>query len=338
MAVIAVVVLGAGGWWVMKTRAETETRTRLAEAKRKADEEEKIRVDAAAKAEQERLNKLSAQLRGELAEYKVAWEVLEREERNAERRLSELKSDTRNLRDVPANKVAELQALLLAQQDYYDWLSDTLARNPARVARGRAEEMLSGKQFDLAQAAVHELKAAIDQLKQELPKERAARLAVEGPVSIRTDAQASWTLTDAFDRTHTGQGPAQVDHVAFGPARIEFTMTEWPVQVETPLVSRSQPNVVVLDYTSPRLIAIRDALRAKAKADAKQAEQARQAEAARVAAETKRQAKLAEQARQAEAEEARRQADDAEIARRKALEREQQEQLRRLEARGNGGY
>src|SRR6478609_4873863 len=120
VAVIAVVVLGAGGWWVLKTRAETETRTRLAEAKRKADEEEKVRVDAAAKAEQERLNKLSAQLRGELAEYKVAWEVLEREERNAERRLSELKSDTRNLRDVPAGKVAELQALLLAQQDYYD--------------------------------------------------------------------------------------------------------------------------------------------------------------------------------------------------------------------------
>jgi hypothetical protein len=191
---------------------------------------------------------LSAQLRGELAEYKVAWEVLEREEHNAERRLSELKSDARNVRDVPVNKVAELQALLLAQQDYYDWVSDTLARDPARVARSRADELLSAKQLDLAQVAVGELKAALGRLNEEIPKQRAARLAIEGSLAIRTEAQVAWTVTDAFGRVRTGKGSAQIDHVAFGPARVELTKALWPSRVETPLISRAQANEVVADF------------------------------------------------------------------------------------------
>ena len=260
VALIAVAVLGAGGWWVMKTRAEKAEAARIAaeakaeqerkaeearlaaEAKRQADEQEKARVD-----------KLSAQLRGELAEHKVEWEAIEREEHVAERRLAELKSDTRNLKDAPAGKVAEMQAQLQAQQDYHAWLSETLARHPARIARSRAEELLSARDADLAQPAVAELKSALARLGEEIAQERKARLAIEGRLSIRTSPGVAWTLTDAFERTRTGQGPAEVDRVAFGPARIEFTKPFWPARTEKALISRGQANEVVTEMTGYNL-------------------------------------------------------------------------------------
>ena len=80
-----------------RIEALTAEQARLAaEARRQAEEAEKLRVAVAERAEQERQEKLVAELRGELAEYKVKWEALEREERSAERRLADVKSDVRS--------------------------------------------------------------------------------------------------------------------------------------------------------------------------------------------------------------------------------------------------
>lgn len=78
VAVIAIIVLAGGGWFVLKTRAENAEKARLA---------------AAAKAEGE---KIRLQLRTIVAEAKIAWEIAEREERDAERRTSELRSELRS--------------------------------------------------------------------------------------------------------------------------------------------------------------------------------------------------------------------------------------------------
>jgi hypothetical protein len=263
VAVVAVVLLGAGGWFVMKTRAENAEAARVAaEAKAEGERQaaaaqvEKDRLDQAARFEAEekkkaeeneriRLEKLTAQLRADLAETKVAWEAFEREERAAERRLAELKSDLRSMRDAPAGRMAEAQAAASAQQDYYQWLSDTLARHPAKVARGRAEELLSARQPDEAKAAIAELTTQLRALESEIPRQRTALLDLDGEIILQTNPEATWTLTDAFGQVHRGQGPAQLKDVAVGTARLAITADPWGERRSTTVISRSK--AVTLD-------------------------------------------------------------------------------------------
>jgi len=84
--VIAVLVLAAGGWFVLKTRAENAENARLA------------------KAGSERVNALKTSLRTKLAEARVDWEAHESKLQDAERRANELKSELRGLRDAPRLK------------------------------------------------------------------------------------------------------------------------------------------------------------------------------------------------------------------------------------------
>jgi hypothetical protein len=257
VALIAVLVLGAGGWWVMKTRAEKAEQARIAaeakaeadrkaaeakaeadrraaeekriaEEKKRAEEEEKARLAAAAKAEQERLDRLTGQLRGELAGFKVRWEALEKEERNAERRLSELKSDLRSLRDPQPGVLAEAQALAAAQQEFYDWLSGTLARHPARIARSKAEELLAARQPDEAAKVMDELRAGFAELEAEVPRQRNVMTSVRGALSLITAADATWTITDAFGQTRSGEGSARIEGLAVGRARLQLRKPLWP--------------------------------------------------------------------------------------------------------------
>ncbi len=269
VAVIAIALLGAGGWFVMKTRAENAEKARLAaeaqaeaarriaeaqaEAQRqaaaaKADQErlaEVARLDAerkrqAEEAERVRLEKLSAQLRADLAEAKVSWEAIEREERTAERRLTELRSDLRSMRDQPAGRQAEAQALASAQQDYYTWLSDTLARHPARIARTRAEELLSARQPDDARAAVQEFAASLRTLEQEIPRQRSTLLDLDGEFALKTNPDATWSLTDAFGRTRAGKGPVEFKDVAIGRAEVRISKNGWPARAESVQIKRSE--------------------------------------------------------------------------------------------------
>jgi hypothetical protein len=277
VAVIAIAVLGAGGWWVMKSRAQNNEKARIAaearaeaerkaaaekadterrteearlaaEAKRQALEEEKARLAAAEKAAQERIEKLTGQVRSDLAAGKIEWEAIEREERNAERRLSELKSDLRSLRDPAPGKLAEAQTLVAAQQDYYNWLSGTIARHPARVARSRAEELLSARQPDAAMAAVREFGSALRQLESEIPRQRESLLDLNGELTIKTHPDATWTLTDAFGRTRTGRGVVQFNDVAVGAAEVTLTRTRWPERKESVVVRSTRPATLEAEF------------------------------------------------------------------------------------------
>jgi hypothetical protein len=271
VALIAIIVLGAGGWWVMKTRAEAAETARLAaaakadqerqaemariaaEAKRRADEEDKARIVAAEKAEQHRLETLMGQLRGELAEYKIGWEAVEKEERNAERRLAELKSDLRSLRDASPGQMAEAQAVVLAQQSYYDWLGDILPRHPAKVARSKAEELLAARQPDAAQTALAEVRTAMNELDRQIRQTRDQLLDIDGELVLHTDDDVSWSLTDAFGRTRSGRGPARLDGLAVGLGRIQLTKPRWPAREEKFQIRRDQPVELVAEHQSQTL-------------------------------------------------------------------------------------
>lgn len=235
VAVLAVLTLAAGGWFVLKTRAENAEKARLAveakleaerlaEAKRQADEQEKIRLAAAEKADRERQDKLVAEQRTELAAARIAWESWEKEERNAERALAELKGELRSLRDAPAGRTNELQARVAAAQRYYDWLTKHLEQHPARLARAKVEELLSARMTQEAGAALLELKNALAALARDVPAQRTAQLALVGSVAIKSEPSGlAWTLVDAFGRTQSGTTPATANGVAPGTARVTFS-------------------------------------------------------------------------------------------------------------------
>lgn len=258
---VATIMLAAGGWWAMNTRAENAEKARAAEvaaaeaAKQKAREaaeaaEEKARELAEAKAAQARTDRKFAQLKGALAEHRIAWDVVEAEERTSAQRLSELKSDLRGLRDGGSPERAELQARVAAQEAYHGWLAAELLRHPAKVARAKAEEFLASRQLPEAEAAVAELGSALAGLDQAIAGRKVTMLAIEGDAEVVTNSDAEWRLRDALGRIQSGKGPAKLKAVAFGPGSVEFKRAEWPDLRKEFRLAAGKPAVV--DGTYPK--------------------------------------------------------------------------------------
>jgi hypothetical protein len=209
VALIAVVVLGAGGWWVVKTRAEKAEQARiaaeaerLAEARRQAAEAEKARLAA------EKVRRTS-QLRTELAAARVAWEALEKRLQAAERRTSEAKGEARSFRDGPAWKKAELSALAHRHELFSNWLNEYLADHPAKVARVTAEQLVSDGLLDEAATAIEQMKQEMQAL-QEFLAERAQAM-LEGTAEVVVESKPAgvkFVFTDAYGRTMEGTTPA----------------------------------------------------------------------------------------------------------------------------------
>ncbi|MDP2137125.1 MAG: PEGA domain-containing protein, partial [Candidatus Didemnitutus sp.] len=194
VAVIAVAVLGAGGWFVMKTRTEN------AEAAQ------------AAKTEADRLAALKTSLRSKLAEVRVDWEAHESDLQDAERRANELKSELRGLREAPAMKKAELSAQVTAHELYAKWLKSHLLRHPAKLARVRAEELLQAGAPDEASTVMGEITAALKELAEDITYRR--QYFFETSTSLRLHSKPEgvlWLLTDAYGRTREGTTPAQLE-------------------------------------------------------------------------------------------------------------------------------
>jgi hypothetical protein len=255
VAIIALAVLGAGGWWVMKTRAENAEKARLAvehaqkaaaekaEAERQAQlakekaEQEKLAQVAAEKAEKERLEKLFTSLRSRMAELNVAYDALMRVEQAAERELSELKSQERDLareqKAAPTPELRRLSAQVRAQDRLVGWLRDTLPTHPAKVSRAKTEEFLSARAVDDAAAAITAYADAIAQLKKEIAEAR-LDLAVTGSLKLSANLEgATWQLVDAFGVDRTGAAPAELDDVALGKGNLTFRRQGWPDQKYT---------------------------------------------------------------------------------------------------------
>lgn len=182
VALLAVAVLGAGGWWVVKTRAEKAEQARIAaEAKAEAD-----RKAAAEKAEAERVDKLQVSLRAEVAELRARWEIFERAERDAERAATEARSELRSLRDAPAGRQRELELRAEATADYAQWLTDHLVRHPARTLRARVEELVSARAVDEASPLVEQLKAGMATLESEIRAAQDQRLNITGTLRVES--------------------------------------------------------------------------------------------------------------------------------------------------------
>lgn len=162
VALIAVLLLAAGGWWIANTRAANAERAAAAE--RLAEEEVR---------EKERQDSAFARLRAEQAEAKIRWEAFERELQTADRRLSELRSDLRNTRDLPAPRVAELEAQMSAQNAYVGWLQPWVTAHPAKTQLARLDALLSARSVDDASETGAELARALTAAGEELAERRA---------------------------------------------------------------------------------------------------------------------------------------------------------------------
>ena len=194
VAFIAVFALAAGGWFVMKTRA---------------DNAEKARV---AKAEDERINALKTSLRTNLAEARVDWEAHESELQDAERRANELKSELRGLRDAPPEKKAELSAQVTAQELYTRWLKNHLLRHPAKLARIRAEELLQSGAHDEAVKVVEEITAGIATLVNDINYRRDYFFKTTMSLRLQSKPEGvEWFVNDAYGRVHAGKTPARLE-------------------------------------------------------------------------------------------------------------------------------
>ncbi len=209
VALIAVAVLGAGGWWVMKTKAENAERARLAaeaaqvaEVKRLADEAEKMRLAA-------EKSKRTSQLRTELAAARVASEAVENRLRAAERRTSETKSELRSLRDAPAWKKAELSAVAHRHELFSGWLNEHLADHPAKIARVTAEQLVSDGLLDEAAAAIAEMQQEMQSLAEFMAERSQDMLDGTSEVAIHSKpVEVKFIFTDAYGRTTEGTTPA----------------------------------------------------------------------------------------------------------------------------------
>ncbi len=207
VSVVAILLLGAGGWYVMKTRAENAEAARLAaEALQKKEADER--------AEAARLANLKTSLRTRLAEARVEWEANESILQDAERRASELKSELRGLRDAPAAKKAELSAEVTAHDLYARWLKNHLLRHPAKLARVQAEEMLQAGALDETSAAVEQVFTALGELNDEIEDRRHYFFISTTDLRLHTKPEGvRWILTDPYGRTQEGKTPAQLTNL-----------------------------------------------------------------------------------------------------------------------------
>lgn len=284
VAVIAVAVLGAGGWFVMKTRAETEAKIRIAaeakaEAERQAAQQlaaaqaEKDRQAAAAReeaearrvateqekarnaAETERVNKSIAMLRSQLAEAKILWSAIEQVARSEEQRASSLRSEERDLeRQGRVSAAARTRAELAAQEALAQWLGDILLRHPTRIALVQAEELVAARSPEEAQAALERGKLQLQELEAQLAKKRRELFVLTTSVSVAADpAAASWELTDAYGEVHRGQGQREVAGLPFGRSSIRFSLADYPDKRFEFTVAREANKPLTATFVAPRV-------------------------------------------------------------------------------------
>jgi len=284
VAVIALAVLGAGGWFVMKTRAENAAQAQraaeqkvaaearaaaekaeqerkaeearvAAEQKRQADEAERARIAA----EQERRDRALALQRSKLAQLNVQAEALFRDEpTRAARRLNELKTDERALsREKESTALARLRAQLDAQQGYVDELETILSRHPAKSTQAQATELVSARELDAAGEAIALFATQLeklDELIRELKKE--ADNAIFGTLQVENAyADVRWTFTDAFGEKFSGSTPQTLSNLGVGTGTFESTRPGWPVARQSVVIRRAATVRIATDFR-PALLTV----------------------------------------------------------------------------------
>ncbi len=249
VAIIAVALLGVGGWWVMKTKAENEEKARVAAEVAAAAKAESERVERLAreKAEQERLTaeaektrqeKLLAETSARLADLRITWDAVEQEIRKSDRRLNELRSDERSLANAakagPTPDLLRLRAEIAAQVAFHDWLESEISRHDAKVLRAQAEAMVAVRQYDEAARIAGQASEAQAKLDRAIAETRAQMLALTGSLAVTVaPAAAEWSLTDAYGETHRGRGAGELSSIPWGPVTFTTNLPGYkPKQIE----------------------------------------------------------------------------------------------------------
>lgn len=250
VAGIALLMLVVGGWWVVNTRAKNAERAHLEAA---ADAEAAAaRADAERVAEEEkaRHEALNATLRAQLAEARIKWEIFDREAQDAERRLTELKSDVRSARDLPAAQRAELDAQLFAQQSYVDWLHPHLLRHPAKALLAKLDALLSARAVEEAAEAGAELAEELVAAEIELAARKRELLAISAPLHITSEPPGlAYELRDSYGRLSAGKTPFEM-HAPLGAATVKISRPGWPDQVRELVIRRGESAEVKTEFAS----------------------------------------------------------------------------------------
>ncbi len=210
VAIVAILLLGGGGWWLMKVRSENAEKARI--------EAEQLRL---AEEEQARLAALAVKVRTQLAEYKIIWEVAEREESDAERRVSELRTELRNLRNpLPEQRTTLIRQIKIAQR-YYDWLRNLLLQHPTKLASAKVEQLLEAKVYDDLEPTGAELQQAVQKLQEVLEHNRNGK----GTLEIQTNLPTlSWSLRDDLNRViQQGTGPTLIKGLEYARHYLSYS-------------------------------------------------------------------------------------------------------------------
>ncbi len=284
VAVIAVALLGAGGWFVMKTRAENAEKARLAAEAQAAQEQqaaaaaaEKERQAAAESAERDRLAKLAreeaetkrladeaertrldkaaAQVQSQLVQLRLSWEALEEDHRKAERRLSELRSDERSLASAAKSgetpELRKLRLLLAAQGEFVEWFGAKLNRHPAKLLRAQAEALLSARQVDEAARTATQALEEQNRADREVTEARQTMLATGGPVQLQLSPDTvQWALTDSLGEVRRGAGPATLAGIPFGAVRVELIQDGYNPRTLEGTLRRGDPLVLTQTFAA----------------------------------------------------------------------------------------
>jgi hypothetical protein len=279
VALIAIAVLGAGGWWVMKTRTENEEKARVAvemkteadrmaaaekleqerkaevarlavEAQKNAELTEKARVAAAEKAERERLEKVLAQTSAQLVNLRIAWEAVEQDARKAERRLNELRTEERTaVKEASGPELAHLRAEIAGHTYFHEWIESQLGRHDAKVLRAQAEAMIAVRQYDEAARIATQAVAAQSALDGDIAATRAQMLTLSGTLKLDVKpAAAEWALTDAYGVKRKGKGAAELKEVPWGPVVLEIVLSGYESKRLEGTLTRGQPGLLAHEF------------------------------------------------------------------------------------------
>ena len=269
IGVIAVAVLGAGGWWVMKTRAENAEKERTAAAQKAATEEKaalekkqaedaRVAKETADRNEKDRQEKLLTQLRTRMAELNVAYDAVMGTSQAADRELSDLKSQERDLgRDAKAEPSPALRAVSAqvgAQTLLVNWMRDRLPTHPAKLARVKAEELISSRVADDARVAVEAYAAGVTQLQSDLAAARKDFFTLSSSLKLSaTPARVGYTLQDAYGRISRGQTPVELVDVPLGSATVSFQREGWPDLKQNVMIKRGESATASADLVGGAL-------------------------------------------------------------------------------------
>lgn len=158
VAIIAIMVLAGGGWFVMKTRAENAEKARIAAEAKAEEERAAAQAKAATAAEARRRETDRALVRGRLAELNVRFEAIVAADARVQSSLQSVRSDLEVERRAapgePSVRNLMLQARVAAQEKQLDALRALLREHPARLARSRAESLLTGTDLAEGQSAL----------------------------------------------------------------------------------------------------------------------------------------------------------------------------------------